>query len=146
MSKLEAIFLALCNSPIIALRLHFTEIFDVQCTDSFFILWFTWVVILPLFQIISVSRILVGSNSNASFIFWCYKFNALQSSSVSFFFFWNRYHPDNSCRKEILKVPLYPFPSCKHRYPKEQQISVLPLDSHQFVWLACCLQKKRIPS
>ena len=94
MPKLEAIFLALCNSPIIASRLHFTENFYVQCTGSFFILWFTWVVILPLFQIISLSRILVGSNSKVTFIFWCYEFNALQSSSVSFFFFWHRYHSD----------------------------------------------------
>ena len=41
MSKLEAIFLALCNSPIIALRLYLTGIFHVQCTGSFFILLYT---------------------------------------------------------------------------------------------------------
>ena len=48
------------------------------------------------------------------------------------FFFWHRYHPHNSSRKYILKVPLYLLSSCKHKYPKEQQISVIPLDSHQF--------------
>ena len=37
MSNLEVIFLALCNSPIIELRLYLTGIFDVQCTGSFFI-------------------------------------------------------------------------------------------------------------
>ena len=41
MSKLEAIFLALYNSSIIALRLYVTGIFDVQCTGSFFILLYT---------------------------------------------------------------------------------------------------------
>ena len=41
MSKLEAIFLPLCNSIIIALCLYLTGVFDVQCTGSFFILLYT---------------------------------------------------------------------------------------------------------
>ena len=77
MSNLEAIFLALCNSPIIELRLYLTGIFDVQCAGSFFILLDSWVVILLLLRIISVSRNLIGSNSKVNFIFSWYKFNAL---------------------------------------------------------------------
>ena len=41
MLKLEAIFLALCNSPIIVLHLYLTGISDVQCTGSFFVLLYT---------------------------------------------------------------------------------------------------------
>ena len=51
MSKLEAIFLPPCNSPIIALGLYLTGIFDVHCTGSFFILLYTWVVILLLLSV-----------------------------------------------------------------------------------------------
>lgn len=40
------------------------------------------------------------------------------------------------CLKEVLKVLLYRLSSCKQKYPKGQQISVLPLDSTQFVSLA----------
>ena len=86
MSKLEAILLALCKSPIIALYFFLTGVFDVQYTGSFFILLYPWVVILPSLWIISVSRGLVGSNSKVNFIFWWYEFNALKSLSVSFFF------------------------------------------------------------
>ena len=35
-SKLEAVFLAQCNSPIITLHLYLTETFDVQCTGKCF--------------------------------------------------------------------------------------------------------------
>ena len=77
MSKLETIFLALCNLPIIVLRLHVTGIFDDQCTRSFFILSYTRVVILQLLRIFSVSRNLVGSNSKVGFIFWWNEFSAL---------------------------------------------------------------------
>ena len=86
MSKLEAILLALCKSPIIALHFFLTGVFDVQYTGSFFILLYPWVVILLSLWIISVSRSLVGSNSKVNFIFWWYEFNALKSLSVSFFF------------------------------------------------------------
>ena len=86
MSKLEAILLALCKSPIIALNFFLTGVFDVQYTGSFFILLYPWVVILLSLWIISVSRSLVGSNSKVNFIFWWYEFNALKSLSVSFFF------------------------------------------------------------
>ena len=86
MSKLEAILLALCKSPIIALYFFLTGVFDVQYTGSFFILLYPWVVILLSLWIISVSRSLVGSNSKVNFIFWWYEFNALKSLSVSFFF------------------------------------------------------------
>ena len=40
------------------------------------------------------------------------------------------------CLKEVLKVLLYRLSSCKQKYPKGQQISVLPLGSTQFVSLA----------
>ena len=86
MSKLEAILLALCKSPIIALYFFLTGVFDVQYTGSFFILVYPWVIILLSLRIISVSRNLVGSNSKVNFIFWWYEFNALKSLSVSFFF------------------------------------------------------------
>ena len=86
MSKLEAILLALCKSPIIALYFFLTGVFDVQYTGSFFILVQPWVIILLSLRIISVSRNLVGSNSKVNFIFWWYEFNALKSLSVSFFF------------------------------------------------------------
>ena len=86
MSKLEAILLALCKSPIIALYFFLTGVFDVQYTGSFFILLYPWVVILLSLWIISVSRGLVASNSKVNFIFWWYEFNALKSLSVSFFF------------------------------------------------------------
>ena len=49
-SKLEAIFLALCNVPIIALCFYLTGIFGVQCTGSLSILLYTLVVILLLLQ------------------------------------------------------------------------------------------------
>ena len=77
MSKLETIFFALCNSPIIPFRLYITGIFDIECTGSIFISLCTWVVILLLLRIISLSRNQVGFNSKFSFIFWLYEFNAL---------------------------------------------------------------------
>ena len=77
MSKLETIFFALCNSPIIPFRLCITGIFDIECTGSIFISLCNWVVILLLLRIISLSRNLVGFNSKFSFIFCWYEFNAL---------------------------------------------------------------------
>ena len=77
---------------------------------------------LLLFRIIFVFRNFSGFSSKVSFVFWWWK--ACQFNS---FFPWHTYHPYNVCRKEVLKVPLYPLPSCKNKYPKEQQISVLPL-------------------
>ena len=77
MPKLVVIFLALSNSTILAMCFYVTGVFDVQCTGSFFILWYTWVVILPLFWTISVSRIFFGLIYKVSFIFCWYEFNAL---------------------------------------------------------------------
>ena len=86
-----------------------------ECTWSFFILLCTWVVVLLFFRIISVSGNLVGSNSKVSFIFLWYKFKALFSII--------KFNLHNVSRREVLKVSLYPLPSCWHKYPKEQQIS-----------------------
>ena len=85
-SKFEAIFLALCNSPIITLCLYLTWIFDVQSTGSFLILSYTWVVILLFLRITSVSRNMAEFNSKVSFLFWWYEFNAWWNQSVSFCF------------------------------------------------------------
>ena len=67
--KSDAIYLAPCSSPVIALGLYLTGIFEHQCTGNFVHLLKTCVVISPFSLTNSVSRNFVVLTSNVSFIF-----------------------------------------------------------------------------
>ena len=67
--KSDAIRFARCSSPVMALHLYLTRIFDLQCTGNFVDLLKTYIVI-SLFSLTnSVSRNFAGLTSNISFIF-----------------------------------------------------------------------------
>ena len=67
--KYDSIRLARCSSPLIALRLYPTGIFELQCTDNFVDLLKTCVGISRFSLANSVSRNFVGLTSNVSLIF-----------------------------------------------------------------------------
>ena len=95
-SKFEAIFLALCNSPIITLCLYLTWIFDVQSTGSFLILLYTWVVILLFLRITSLSRNMVNSILRSVFSFGGTSSMHGEVNQFHSVFFWHMYHPHDA--------------------------------------------------